>query len=41
MTILASFDPARVRDLLQVDRLLRDRIDDHERRIGAVDGRLV
>ena len=29
-----------VRDLLRVDRMLRDRVDDHERRIGAVEGRL-
>jgi len=28
-----------VRDLLRVDHALRDRVDDHERRLSAVEGR--
>jgi len=29
-----------VRDLLRDDRGARDRVDDHERRIGVIEGRL-
>jgi hypothetical protein len=29
-----------VRDLLRDDRGVRDRVDDHERRIGVIEGRL-